>query len=180
MKWMMARCRRLATETSGSEIAEVAVVLPLLMVILLAIVLFGRAFNIYTTVTQAAREGARLGLSSSCASCGNSPSTTSAIDSQVIQTLQASHIDPSGIQQHIPNPVPVKGACTGPSPSSTTNNINVYTNVQLNAGTADPPVCGVVVSFLYPYKFSLFDPVQFTTKTYNLQLVADVQMQGEN
>ena len=180
MKWMMARCRRVADESSGQEIAEVAVVLPLLMLMILAIVLFGRAFNVYTTITQAAREGARLGLSSSCALCGNAASTAAQIDAQVVQSLQASHISTSGILPNTPNPAPSGGACPGGMGSTTTtHNINVYTNAQLSKA-GDPVACGVVVSFKYPYTVNLFDPVQFVTKSYSLQLIADVQMQGEN
>ncbi len=181
MKWMMARWRKLAGETSGSEIAELAVVLPLLMLILLAIVLFGRAFNIYTTITHAAREGARLGLTSSCASasCGNAAATAAQIDTQVMQSLQASNINTGAIQQNAPSPLPSQGNCPGASGTSTANNINVYTNVQLSPA-GNPLACGVVVSFKYPYTFSLIDPVQFVTRTYSLRLIADVQMQGEN
>jgi Flp pilus assembly protein TadG len=179
MKWIMAQWRKLAGETSGSEIAEVAVVLPLLMVILLAIVLFGRAFNIYTTVTHAAREGARLGLTSSCATCLNVASTAAQIDTQVMQSLQASNINTGGIRQYAPSPLPTNGACPGAMGTSTANNINVYTNAQLSKA-GDPLACGVVVSFKYPYTFSLFDPVQFATRTYSLPLIAEVHMQGEN
>ena len=42
----------------GAEIAEAAMVLPLVFMLLLGIVWFGRAFNIYSTITQAAQQGA--------------------------------------------------------------------------------------------------------------------------
>ena len=108
------------------------------------------------------------------------PAATAAqVDNQVMQSLHASNINTGGIQQHVPSPLPAQGNCPGTSGSSTNNNINVYTNVQLSKA-GDPLACGVVVSFKYPYTFSLIDPVQFVTRTYSLQLIADVQMQGEN
>src|SRR2546426_912425 len=50
---------RIRERESGAEIAEAAFVLPLVFMFLFGMVWFGRAFNIYTTITSAAREGAR-------------------------------------------------------------------------------------------------------------------------
>ena len=44
--------------TEAAEIAEAALVLPVVFVFLLGIVWFGRAFNIYSTIQQAAQQGA--------------------------------------------------------------------------------------------------------------------------
>lgn len=43
----------------GAVAVEMAIVLPLLLLILLGIIEFGRAYNIQVSLTQAAREGAR-------------------------------------------------------------------------------------------------------------------------
>lgn len=51
----------------GAAAVEFALLVPLLLLILLGVIDFGRAFNIQETLTQAAREGARgyaLGLTS--------------------------------------------------------------------------------------------------------------------
>lgn len=45
----------------GAALVEFAMVLPLLVVLLFSIADFGRAFQTWITVTNAAREGARLG-----------------------------------------------------------------------------------------------------------------------
>ena len=53
--------KRIATRlrsADGAEIAEAAMVLPLVFMLLLGIVWFGRAFNIYSTIQQAAQQGA--------------------------------------------------------------------------------------------------------------------------
>ncbi len=42
----------------GAEIAEAALVLPLVFMLLMGIIWFGRAFNIYSTIQQAAQQGA--------------------------------------------------------------------------------------------------------------------------
>ena len=61
--------RRLARDTRGTEIAEAAVVLPMLFMILMAIFWFGQAFRIYGTLTQATRAGARAAVAPVCATC---------------------------------------------------------------------------------------------------------------
>ena len=45
----------------GQSLVETAVVLPILLLLVAAIVDFGRAFDAYIILTNAAREGARFG-----------------------------------------------------------------------------------------------------------------------
>ena len=170
------RCKKILSETRGAEIAEAAVVLPLVFMLLLGIYWFGRAYNVYATITHAAREGARVAVASSCAACGSTAPTTAAIVNQVTQTLQASKVDPGQVSVYTPTPAPV--SCTaGVPPCSVQNNITFCTNVQLNPGSTGPQACGVSVSFQYPYQFFL----PFTSlNMQKIWLKADVQMQGEN
>jgi Flp pilus assembly protein TadG len=67
------RARSAATETSGSQIAEFAVALPLLMVMVVGIFDFGNAYNIKQRVTNIAREAARMGASQSTGDLTQSP-----------------------------------------------------------------------------------------------------------
>ena len=95
----MVRLKKIATGTTGSEIAEAALVLPIFFLIMLGIYWFGRAFNTYATINHAAREGARVGVAQTCATCGNPNSpTTNTIATQVKQSLQASSLDPTQVQ----------------------------------------------------------------------------------
>ena len=168
--------RRIAAETRGSQIAEAALVLPIVFMLLFGIIWFGRAYNIYTTITYAAREGAQVAAQPSCATCGNTTNNATAVYNRVADVLRASHINPGQIGSYSPNPAPTGGTC-GTMATATQGNVKVYTNVQLNPGSVGPQACGVVVSFEYPYQFN------FPFTSLNKQLVllkAAVQMQAEN
>ena len=54
------RSRRRSAQDRGTAAVEFALVLPLLLLVALGIIDFGRAINAQITLTQAAREGARL------------------------------------------------------------------------------------------------------------------------
>jgi Flp pilus assembly protein TadG len=175
----VSKVRKIATETLGSEIAEAALVLPIFFMIMLGIYWFGRAFNVYATINHAAREGALAATMSSCASCGNTATTPATIATKVTAALQASGLDPGQIQAYAPSsPIFCPGA---PPCNSANNNITVCSNVQLTpAAKTGLPVCGVTVSFEYPYNFSLpFPVVPYGSNPFNLVLKADVQMKGE-
>jgi len=172
------------TADEGAEIAEVAMILPLVLLFLFGILWFGRAYNIYTTVTYAAREGAKvaaLGVNPGCATCSPTAPAASDVASRVAEVLQAAHMDSTQVATYAPNPVPSVG-CTGGITTATANNVTVYSNVQLNAATTTgPPACGVVVSFQYPFNFALLNPgPPFGKNAFTLNLKAAAQMQVEN
>jgi Flp pilus assembly protein TadG len=187
----IARWKQIAVETRGAEVAEFAAVLPIVMLLILAIISFARAYNIYTTIAYAAEEGARTAVASSCATCGNQPNTATDVENRVKQVLQASKIDPSAIQA---DPGAAAGTSCGGGPAactSTGSGIQVCTNVEIDAtagrrrrrGPPPPPrvtgpqACGATVSFQYPFQFNL----PFTSISRQVvNLTADVQMPGEN
>lgn len=165
---------RLLRDTGASEIAEAALVLPLAFMMLLGIYWFGRAFNVYATINHAAREGARAAVAQQCATCGNQFIGAAAVAAQVKSALEASRVDPSQIQLY-QFPQPNGAQCTATCDSSNSN-ITVCTNIQLNPVTSLEPVCGVSVSFQYPYQFAL----PFTSLNgQQFLLKANVQMKGE-
>lgn len=51
--------KRLRDDVRGQAMVEFAIVLPLLLILLIAVFEFGRAWNVYHAVTDAARLGAR-------------------------------------------------------------------------------------------------------------------------
>ncbi len=145
----------------GTEILEFAFVISLLMSLMLGIVTFARAYNIYQTVTRAAREGARMAVLPSCASCGNSyldPSTgvtaaNSAVFSDYIApALQAANLSPNAV-------------------------LNYSENVEwLDPGDAQRQ-CGVMIAFQYPYQLDL----PFTSQNFaTIHIPVQVQMRREN
>ncbi|MGB0044109.1 MAG: TadE/TadG family type IV pilus assembly protein [Terriglobales bacterium] len=172
------RVMRKLGNTDGAEIAEAALVLPLVFMLLLGIVWFGRAYNIYSTIQQAAQQGAITAARSTCATCGDAqaavgsvtacPSATPTVACAVAAVMQASNLDPTQIKlPPAPNcavglpcaacpqpPFPPGGGC----PAPTSGNIYVCQNVQLNpvgsgVTQTQPTQCGSVVSFQYPFQF---------------------------
>src|SRR6204780_4374451 len=86
--------RRIARDTRGTEVAETAVVLPMLFMILIAIFWFGQAFRVYGTLTQASRAGARAAVAPVCATCGASGSTPAQIaQTAVTNAMSAAHLN---------------------------------------------------------------------------------------
>jgi Flp pilus assembly protein TadG len=57
-----SRFRRLVRSESGAELIEFSLTLPLLLLIVLGILEFGLMFREYEIITNAAREGARIGI----------------------------------------------------------------------------------------------------------------------
>jgi len=162
--------RQLLKGTSGAEIAEAAIVLPLVFMLLLGIYWFGRAYNIYGTITFAAREGARAATAPTCALCGNTALVPDQVAARVGRALQASRLNPNDCTTLAP--VTSCAAIGGGNPQ-----ICFQSNVRINDPTTGPPACGVSVSFQYPYQFYL----PFTSLNQQLiQLKANVQTTGEN
>jgi TadE-like protein len=171
----MKRFIQIVKDVRGTEIAEAAAVLPLVFMILLGIYWFGRAYNIYSTISHAAREGATVAATPACATCavgggtwaGTSFPDNTAVATAVTNVLQASHVDTGALTTYTPTPAPV--ACVGVAPaggcSVAPNNITVCRNVQLSAAASPEQQCGTVVSFRYPYQF------YFPFTSLNFQLV---------
>jgi hypothetical protein len=179
------RKRRLGSR--GSQIAEAAVVLPITFLLLFAIYWFGRAFSIYATINHAAREGAQTAAVPACANCTAActwPGSALPCDAQVVSVmnnaLSAARLDPTLAVASSPNPAPQicpgavpPGACTPASGGGFT----ICRNVLLNQASSAPSVCGVIISFQYPYKATL----PFTTlNNQTILLNAQVEMRGEN
>ena len=177
---MRSYLRKLVRGTSGQEIIEAAIVIPLLFMILLGIYWFGRAFNIYGTINHAAREGARVGIQT-CASCPQllPGALKTQVAAAVTQALQASHLDPSKALNSPVTPAAVAcpgsgGGCSNVPLNGGPGKVHFCQSVQLNAGSPDPPVCGVIVSFQYPYQFWF----PFTSLN-SVSLKTSVQANGE-
>ena len=166
----MKRLFQRVTCCDGAEVAELAVVLPILFTMIFAVFSFGRAYNIYSTITRAAQAGARVATAPLCASCGtnsctfNGSSVTTSfpcdptITDVVNGTVSAARLDSSQISYVTPSLTTDcqsggQALCTQPSlPSGGT--ISVCRNVALNTNAnSSLKACGTIVSFQYNYQF---------------------------
>lgn len=181
----MNKLAQLVRDTRAAEIAELAVVLPILFTMIFAIFSFGRAYNVYSTVTRAAEEGARAAVTPVCATCtqiscagvsGQFPCDATVAEA-VTDVINASHLDPnqiittaapSTLQDGCPPPASATHSC---NPSS---NIWICRDVLLNPNT-NPPACGTVVTFRYHYQFL---PIPFSTLQ-SIDIPATAQMRVE-
>jgi Flp pilus assembly protein TadG len=171
--------RRLATETRGAEIAEAAAVLPLMFMVLLGIFWFGQAFSIYGAITRAAQEGARAGAIPYCATCTGVPSSATNAANAAQAALQASRLDPTQVRHPVPMPAFLScgGGPANCSPVGNPNAFCVQTIQMTNPGGGTNGLCGVSVSFQYPFQFWL----PFTTlNNRKIWLNATAQVRLEN
>ncbi len=151
---------RIATGDSGAELLEFALVVPILLMLLLGIVWIGRAYNIYATITRAAREGARYAALPSSVSSGNTfadlpgsscSSGTNAFINYVAPALTAGNLDPKAVLKYC----------------------------QKSDWLEDtfPKQCGVSVSFSYPVELRIpFTSLDATT----IDIPTQAQMRLEN
>jgi Flp pilus assembly protein TadG len=149
--------------TRGAELVEMAFVLPILLTFLIGTFWAARAYNVYETITRAAREGARAAVVRSCSVCGNAVQSVNTVENAVLDSLTASSIDTTKVQ--------VPASCSG----SLSSKICYQRGLPLNAGT--PQEFGVGVGLTYPFQFNL----PFTS--FNLRTVkipTMVQMREEN
>jgi Flp pilus assembly protein TadG len=140
---------------------EFAFVVTMLMTLLLGIVTFARAYNIYQSITRAAREGVRMAVLPDCATCGNDYIDPSSGVTQANSAIFAHAVSPA-LQAANLNPAAV---------------LNYSEAVGwLDAGDTEQQ-CGVTISFDYPYQLDLpFTTMNLTT----IDLPVRVEMRREN
>lgn len=80
--------RNLGTREDGQNLVEFALVVVMLLLLAVGIVEFGRAWNLYQIMTNAAREGARL------ASLPNGFATSTAVTDRVKNYLATGNVNP--------------------------------------------------------------------------------------
>ncbi len=153
--------RELIAESRGAEIAEAAAVLPLMFMVLLGIFWFGQAFAIYGAITRAAQEGARAGSLPYCATCpgDNTLTAYAANAANAIQnSLTASKLDPTQAKPPVTDPLLLNCSNSTAVTCASGGNIDycIQAPIQLtNTGLGATGLCGISVSFRYPYRFWL-------------------------
>jgi Flp pilus assembly protein TadG len=138
----LVHLRRSWKETQAAELVEMAFVIPVLLTLVIGIFWAGRAYNIYETITRAAREGARAAVTPSCSTCGDAFPTSTTVTTAVTNSLAASGMQISG---------------TGIT-------ITVQQHQQLNLDSNNPSALWTVVTVNYPFQFVLpFTSLNATT-----------------
>jgi TadE-like protein len=185
-KWLACAWKSLAQDRAA-EIAEAAVILPALFMLLLSIYWFGRAYTVYGAINQAARAGAQTAAVPACANCNGGctwQSSSLPCDSVVVQAVNnamlAANLNPEQAIPSTPNPTPEpcpnvvpEGVCS----QAAGGQFTICRNMVLNQGASSPPVCGVIISFQYPHQFVL----PFTSlNNQRILLKAQVEMRGED
>jgi len=155
---------RFRDDQTGAELVEMAFVLPVLLMLLLGIFYFARAYNIYETMTRAAREGARIAVAPTCSACGGQYPSIATVAATVQASLVASSLDPTQVSCGT-----CGGTCYGSAPA-----ICYQNGVVLNPATT-PPEYGVIVSFNYPFQMA----IPFVTFNQNITLSTTVRMRQE-
>jgi Flp pilus assembly protein TadG len=189
----------------GSEVAEFAMILPILFLLLIGIYWFGQAFRIYGAITNAARDGARAAANPPCTTCGATYNPTASAWAAIQNDLQAADINSSALRP--PNTPPAVCACGGAATGCTATTVpcdSSQSNICVQGVTApavpggNPSVgyiqlsqtgtlvgngqaggageCGISVSFQYPYTFWL-PGTSLNNQTVNLR--AQAQMRAE-
>ena len=153
-------------EDRGAELFEFALVTPLLLSLLLGIFWMGRAYNVYQTITRAAREGARYAVLPSCATCGNA----------YVDTY-------SSAGTCLTNPTNVFINYVSPALTASSTDASKVQNYCQMAAVLDPNSdtsvheCGVVISFQYPLTLTIpFTSLNAST----INIPTNVQMRMEN
>jgi Flp pilus assembly protein TadG len=125
--------RRGRAEERGAEVVEMAFVLPILLLLLIGIFWGARAYNTYETITRAAREGARVAVVPSCATCGNTFPTSSTIQTAIDNVLLSNNL----------------------ATSTTGATVTIQQHQALNLDPLNTTATWTVVTITYPFQFTL-------------------------
>jgi hypothetical protein len=154
----------------GAELVEFAFVLAALMMLTLGFVSFSRAYNVYQTITRAAREGAREAVLPTSVYDGNKYIDNNATFTSPDSPIFLNYIKPS-----------LTAANLNPNACASSSQVGCVANYKeqvgwLNPGGSDQQ-CGITIGFTYPYRLNIpFTSVSLMT----LQLHTDVRMRLEN
>lgn len=159
------------TSDRGSELTEFAFVLTTLAALLFGIISFARAYNVYQTITRAAREGARVAALPSSVYDGDA-----FVDGTTSYTKPTSPIFANYIAPALKAANLNANACPGTGATDCIADYSEQIGWLAPSGTTDNQ-CGVSISFDYPYPLAIpFLGQNFGT----LNLRTSVQMRRED
>lgn len=173
-RFSLKRLRQAASETEGSQLLEFAMTLPLLLVFVMGVVQFAGAFNLKQKMANAAREGARIMVSSVLAGSGCTSSAQNCSAQAAAQAV-ANYMTEAGVDSSCISPTGLTSTGTETwsytcksGISLTINHLYVYTP------TGGSPVTGTQVTLTYPYTWFLNDILQPLVPGANISLPKDL------
>lgn len=157
----------------AAQIVELAVTLPLLVVLLIGIYDFGQAYNLKQKLAAAAREGARFAsnqtsgdLTNTGSNCASTPDSICAVRDVVDSYLIANNINDCGLTSNTTTITPSNLQWTFTATGCTAGNFTLVINrgaifTTSPGGTGTPlTVEGSQVSLSYPYVWQFNRVVQ--------------------
>ena len=152
------RLRLLSRDSSGSQIVEFAVALPLLLVMVVGILDFGNAFNLKQRLTNVTRDAARVGAGQTTSDLSNgTPPSILALRDVVANYLQNAKVDNCSLNTAAAAPAgaPWKWSFTSACPQGgnlvlTVNRGNVFVTT-VTSGGFPVKVISTEVTISYPY-----------------------------
>ena len=183
------RLFRACARTEGSQIVELAVSLPLLMVFVVGITDFGTAFNLKQKANNAAREGARIAANQYMADVVNaSPTSIIAIHDAVDNYLLAARVNDCGLSSATPTKVGLTWTYTAnngcPGNGTLTLTIDRGNTFQAtDANTTTLETTHILISYPFQWRFGSF--IRFFAPSANYatgvtQITADAMMTNLN
>ena len=169
MRNWLSSCR----SEDGAEIAEFAIVLPILFFLVLAMFWLGQAYNISNNLNKAATDGLSAALKNTCATCGNTAATNTQIADAIEKAFQAGNLKAGNLQPFTPTPT-----CPSTRFTSVTSSTGIAYKVEVCSGLALWPGSTVVgTRIAMQYRTPISSPVGAFR---NLTLAAVVQGRPEN
>jgi Flp pilus assembly protein TadG len=118
--------------TEAAEIAEFAIVLPILLLLVLAMFWVGQAYNISNNLNKAATDGLAAALKNTCATCGNTAASKVQIADALEKAFQAGNLKAGNLQTYAPKSG--TPACSGTAVSSVTSSTGVTYSLEICTG----------------------------------------------
>jgi Flp pilus assembly protein TadG len=183
------RLFRACARTDGSQIVELAVSLPLLMVFVIGITDFGTAFNLKQKLNNAAREGVRTAANQYMADVVNaSPNSIITIHDAVDNYLLAATVNDCGLSSATPTKAGLtwtyraNNGCPGNGTLTLTiDRGNTFQTTDANTTTLE--TTHILISYPYQWRFGSF--IRFFAPSANYatgvtQITADAMMANLN
>lgn len=159
-----ARVRAPRCGENGTQILELAVALPLLIVFVIGITDFGKAFTVKQKLSSAAEEGARFAANTPTSdlygnlSEGQAPASVNAVASLVGQYVLAAHLADCGLASgawSVEQSAPLTWTYTASAncPATLTLSINRGLPVSATNGSGSYFVISSQVTLSYPYQW---------------------------